>query len=126
MKAAGDAAARDSQAKHDEWVENIMSIISTVLSGAALVGGVVGAAEGFIADLANMVNLALAAVGAGYTIATIALHPADWFNDLMSVLTAISAAGMMSGGRAMADSEDLVAKAASAYRFGITDDVAGS
>ncbi len=125
MKSARDAADREAKAKHDDYVKNIMSIISTVLSGVGLVGGVVGAAEGFIAELANLVNLAVLAVGAGYTIATIALNQSDWFNDLMAVLTAISAAGMMSGGRAGAAAEapegDLLARGASAYRTGISD-----
>jgi len=53
------------------------------------------------------------------------LHPTDWFNDLMSVLGAISAAGMMSGARAAANTEGLFAKAAGAYREGITDEIAG-
>lgn len=68
--------------------------------------------------------MAVAAVGGPYTITAIAFHPADWFNDIMPVLTTVSGAAMMGIGRFPLGREDIFAKGAKACREGITDGVA--
>jgi hypothetical protein len=95
MKTAIDQANEDVSIRHKQYVDNILSILNTVLSGVGLAMGLVGAAEGLFAKIMDAVNIVVMLAGMGDAIANIALHPDDIFGAIMFGLSIVSGAAMM-------------------------------
>jgi hypothetical protein len=122
MDTAIQQANEDWNIRHKEYIDNVLQILNIVLSGLGLAAGPVGAVEGFIAKVANAINTVVMIVSFGEAIASIALHPDDWFNDLITGLMAISGMAMTESPKTMGS---VFAKVSNGWREHINSERAG-
>ena len=121
MDTAIQQAIEDWNIHHQEYINNVLNILNIVLSGLAIASGPLGMVEGFLAKVFNAFNTVLMLVGFGESIASIALHPDDWFNDLMTGLMTISGMAMMGAPESLGE---IFGKVAKSYREHITSEKA--